>query len=203
MIGVIDYGLGNLRSVHGAVERLGFTCEVSADADVLRRADKLILPGVGAFGDGMRNLHERNLVAPLTEMVQGIKIPILGICLGFQLLAQSSTEFGEHLGFGWIPGNVTRLTPSDPDLRVPHVGWNEFKRTRDCILFDDVPNDALFYYVHSFHLETEPNVEVGTCPYGQPVTAAIQQANVFGTQFHPEKSQRHGMTVLKNFLERA
>lgn len=203
MIGVIDYGLGNLRSVRGAVERLGFDCEVSTDPHVLRRADKLILPGVGAFGDGMRNLHERNLVAPLTDMVQDSKIPILGICLGFQLLAQSSAEFGAHHGLGWIPGTVVRLQPSDSDLRVPHVGWNEFVRTRDCILFDDVPDDALFYYVHSFYLKTDPSVEVGTCPYGEPVTAAIQQANVFGTQFHPEKSQRHGMTVLNNFLERA
>ncbi len=203
MIGVVDYGLGNLRSVHGAVERLGHTCVISAEPAVLADADKLILPGVGAFGDGMRNLRDAGLVDPLTQLVKAQGKPILGICLGFQLLAESSEEFGDHSGLGWIPGHVVRLRPGDPQLRVPHVGWNDFTRTRDCILFDDVPDDALFYYVHSFQLVTDPDIEVGTCPYGGPVTAAVQKGNVFGTQFHPEKSQRHGMAVLKNFLERA
>jgi imidazole glycerol-phosphate synthase subunit HisH len=203
MIGIIDYGLGNLRSVLGAVEKLGFNGTISSDAAVLGTADKLILPGVGAFGDGMKNLASRNLIEPLGRMVQQDRKPILGICLGFQLLSQQSEEFGTHAGLGWIPGAVRRIRAEDPALRVPHVGWNDFHRTRDCILFDDVPDPALFYFVHSYYLDTDAETSVGTCTYGTPLCAAVQRGNVFGTQFHPEKSQRHGLKVLQNFLERA
>ncbi|MEQ8322469.1 MAG: imidazole glycerol phosphate synthase subunit HisH [Rhodospirillales bacterium] len=203
MIGIIDYGLGNLRSVLGAVEKLGHQAAISADPATLALADKLILPGVGAFGDGMRNLAERGLIEPLSKQVRESKIPILGICLGFQLLSQGSEEFGAHAGLGWIPGQVRKIRPDDATLRVPHVGWNDFDITGDCILFDDVPDPALFYFVHSYHLETDPDITVGTCTYGTPMCAAIQSGNVFGTQFHPEKSQRHGLKVLQNFLERA
>lgn len=203
MIGIIDYGLGNLRSVLGAVEKLGHRGAISADAAELAGCDKLILPGVGAFGDGMGNLRARGLVEPLTEMVRLRRKPILGICLGFQLLAETSEEFGAHEGLGWIPGHVKRIRPGDADLRVPHVGWNDFERTGDCILFDEVPDPALFYFVHSYHLETDKAITMGTCTYGRPLTAAVQAGNVFGTQFHPEKSQQHGLHVLRNFLERA
>jgi len=203
MIGIIDYGLGNLRSVLGAVEKLGFDATISSDAAILAAADKLILPGVGAFGDGMQNLAARDLIEPLNRIVLHDKKPILGICLGFQLLAESSEEYGEHQGLGWIPGAVKRIRPEDPALRVPHVGWNDFEQTRDCILFDDVPDPALFYFVHSYFLETDTETSVGTCTYGAPLCAAVQRGNVFGTQFHPEKSQRHGLKVLQNFLERA
>ncbi|WNJ99121.1 imidazole glycerol phosphate synthase subunit HisH [Thalassospiraceae bacterium LMO-JJ14] len=203
MIGIIDYGLGNLRSVLGAVEKLGHKGAISANASTLMLADKLILPGVGAFGDGMRNLDERGLIEPLNELVQDRKVPILGICLGFQLLGQGSEEFGEHAGLGWIPGTVKRIRPEDETLRVPHVGWNDFEQTADCILFDEVPDPALFYFVHSYHLEADPGITVGTCTYGTPLVAAVQSGNVFGTQFHPEKSQQHGLKVMQNFLERA
>lgn len=203
MIGIIDYGLGNLRSVLGAVEKLGHQGTISADAAGLAGCDKLILPGVGAFGDGMGNLRGRGLIEPLTEMVRLQRKPILGICLGFQLLAETSEEFGAHEGLGWIPGHVKRIRPGDSDLRVPHVGWNDFERTGDCILFDELPNPALFYFVHSYHLETDAAITMGTCTYGRPLTAAVQAGNVFGTQFHPEKSQQHGLHVLRNFLERA
>jgi imidazole glycerol-phosphate synthase subunit HisH len=203
MIGIIDYGLGNLRSVLGAVEKLGFAGEISSDPATLARCDKLILPGVGAFGDGMKNLNARKLIDPLTSMIRKDRKPIFGICLGFQLLSQGSEEFGDHAGLGWIKGRVRKIRPDDPALRVPHVGWNDFEQTRDCILFDDIPDRALFYFVHSYHLETDADTSVGTCTYGAPMTAAVQQGNVFGTQFHPEKSQRHGLKVLQNFLERA
>ena len=203
MIGIIDYGLGNLRSVLGAVEKLGHQGTISADAAGLAGCDKLILPGVGAFGDGMGNLRGRGLIEPLTEMVRLQRKPILGICLGFQLLAETSEEFGAHEGLGWIPGHVKRIRPGDSDLRVPHVGWNDFERTGDCILFDELPNPALFYFVHSYHLETDAAITMGTCTYGRPLTAAVQAGNVFGTQFHPEKSQQHSLHVLRNFLERA
>jgi len=204
MIGIVDYGLGNLASVAGAVTKLGFQAEVTADATRLAAADKLILPGVGAFGDGMKKLHERKLVAPLTDLVLAGKKPVLGICLGFQLMAASSEEFGEHEGLGWVDAQVVRLAPEDQSMRVPHVGWNELHQIGDCILFDDVPSDALFYYVHSFRLApANDNIVTGECDYGGRFTSAIQQGSVFGTQFHPEKSQRHGLTVLQNFLEKA
>jgi glutamine amidotransferase len=202
MIGIIDYGLGNLRSVLGAVEKLGHQGAISANPSTLELADKLILPGVGAFGDGMRNLNERGLIGPLGNLVQTQKKPILGICLGFQLLAETSTEFGEQTGLGWIPGHVKRMEPGTDALRIPHVGWNDLEQSGDCILFDEIPDPALFYFVHSYHLETDAAITVGTCTYGRPFTAAIQSGNVFGTQFHPEKSQQHGLKVLRNFLER-
>jgi len=203
MIGIIDYGLGNLRSVLGAIGKLGFQGSITSNPDELAQADKLILPGVGAFGDGIGNLKARNLIDPLSEIVTRDRKPILGICLGFQLLAEHSEEYGDHKGLGWIPGRVRRIDPGPQGLRVPHVGWNDFEPTRDCILFDDVPNPALFYFVHSFYLDTDAETAVGTCTYAVPMTAAVQRGNVFGTQFHPEKSQQHGLTVLKNFLERA
>lgn len=205
MIGIIDYGLGNLTSVAGAVDKLGFPAIITADPARLAEAEKLILPGVGAFGDGMRNLRERDLVAPLTDLVMRRRKPLLGICLGFQLMARSSEEFGAHEGLGWIDARIERLLPGEDSLRVPHVGWNELHRTGDdCILFDGVPEDALFYYVHSFRMApANDNVIAGECDYGGRFTSAIQQGSLFGTQFHPEKSQRHGLTVLKNFLEKA
>ncbi len=204
MIGIIDYGLGNLTSVAGAVEKVGFEAVISADAEVLAECDKLILPGVGAFGDGMRNLRQLGLVEPLGRLVVKRRVPVLGICLGFQLLAKSSSEFGNHEGLGWIDAQVSRLQPGDPALRVPHVGWNELYRTGDSILFDDVPDQSLFYYVHTFKLDTANAATViGECDYGGRFTAAVQDGNIFGTQFHPEKSQLHGLTLLRNFLEKA
>jgi len=204
MIGIVDYGLGNLASVAGAVERLGFEPLVSADPTALAEAEKLILPGVGAFGDGMRNLHERGLVAPLSRLIHEQARPILGICLGFQLLAEESEEFGCHEGLGWLPARVRRLTPCDATLRIPHVGWNGMAQQRSDILFDGLSSDSLFYYVHSFILESrDPNIVVGTCEYGEIFAAVVHSNNIFGTQFHPEKSQQAGLKLLGNFLARA
>jgi len=201
MIGIVDYGLGNLTSVAGAVAKVGFEPVVSADATVLGDCEKLILPGVGAFGDGMKNLRERGLVGPLTELVTKAGKPILGICLGFQLLARKSKEFGDHEGLGWIDAEVTAMAPADRNLRVPHVGWNELYQCRDCVLFDDVPDGGLFYYVHSYALRpADRGGVVGECDYGGRFAAAVQSGSIFGTQFHPEKSQLHGLTLLKNFL---
>lgn len=199
--GIIDYGLGNLTSVQGAVRRLGHEPVVSADAEILGRADKLILPGVGAFGDGMRNLARRGLVAPLNRLVMDDNKPILGICLGAQLMCRESAEFGNHEGLGWVDARVIRLTPADPALRVPHVGWDDMMRRRDSALFDDVPDDSLFYYVHSFAIEAaESDIVLGECDYGQRFTAAFERRNIFAVQFHPEKSQLGGLTMLGNFL---
>jgi glutamine amidotransferase len=202
MIGIVDYGLGNLTSVEAAVRRLGCEAVVSSDAAALRKADKLILPGVGAFGDGMRNLTERGLVEPLTAMVKDNGVPILGICLGFQLIANDSEEFGRHRGLGWIEGSVVRLAPADKDLRIPHVGWNDLVRVADCRLFDGLADDALFYYVHSFRLVPRATgIVTGECDYGGRFPAAIRQDNIWAVQFHPEKSQQGGLRLLRNFLE--
>lgn len=204
MIGIIDYGLGNLTSVAGAVAKVGFEPKISGDADVLADCEKLILPGVGAFGDGMKNLRERGLVEPLTKLVTKAGKPILGICLGFQLLAHKSGEFGNHDGLGWLDAAVAAIEPDDDKLRIPHVGWNELYQKRDCILFDDVPDESLFYYVHSFALRpADKAIVVGECDYGGRFAAAVQSGSIFGTQFHPEKSQLHGLTVLKNYLEKS
>lgn len=200
MIGIIDYGLGNLRSVSGAVKKVGFEPIISFQIADLIAVEKLILPGVGAFGDGMKNLRERGLIEPLMEMVVHGKKPILGICLGAQLLANSSEEFGHHDGLGWIDARVVRLNPAG-GLRVPHVGWNNCRQVKPSAIFEGVPQDALFYYVHSFHIMcNDPELLIGECDYGMKITAAVQRGNIYATQFHPEKSQLHGLQVLKNFL---
>jgi glutamine amidotransferase len=203
MIGIVDYGLGNLTSVAGAIEKVGFEPLISSDPSDLARMDKLILPGVGAFGDGMANLTSRNLVGLLSDLVLTQKKPLLGICLGFQLIARTSEEFGNHKGLGWIDAEITRLAPGNSSLRIPHVGWNEVHQVEASILFDDIPDDGLFYYVHSYRMETT-NKEfiVGECDYGERFISVIQADNIYATQFHPEKSQRHGLTLLKNFLEK-
>lgn len=203
MIGIVDYGLGNLRSVAGAVERLGHEPRITADVAELERADKLILPGVGAFGDGMSNLRERGLVEPLNRLVRDERRPLLGLCLGAQLITRESEEFGVHEGLGWIDAFVRRLVPSD-GLRVPHVGWNELHRTGESVLFEGLRADALFYFVHSFHIVADdPELVKGETDYGERLVAVIERDNVYGVQFHPEKSQLDGLTLLGNFLERA
>lgn len=201
---IVDYGLGNLRSVAGAVERLGHAPVISGDPGQIAQADRLILPGVGSFGDGMANLRRLGLVEALTEAVLQRKTPTLGICLGAQLMAREGEEFGHHDGLGWISASVVRLDPADKALRVPHVGWNELQPTRPCLLWEGIPREALFYYVHSYHIRCDrPELVVGECDYGGRMTAAFQRGNIFGTQFHPEKSQLHGLAVLRNFLERS
>ena len=202
-IAIINYGLGNLRSVYGAVEKLGHRAYITNDIAKFEEADKLILPGVGAFGDGMKNLNNLGLIEPLTKLVLNEKKPILAICLGFQLLANESHEFGLHKGLGWIDAVVKKIDTKNSDLRVPHVGWNDLFVTRDCILWKNIPEDTLFYYVHSFQVHcASDDIVVGKCIYGTEFTAAVQQGNIYGTQFHPEKSQYHGLEVLKNFIEK-
>ena len=204
-VGIVDYGLGNLASVAGAVEKLGHDPIISGDIAVLMTAARLILPGVGAFGDGIANLKAAKLDVGLAHLVFELNIPILGICLGAQLMATDSEEFGHHQGLGWIDAHVRRLAPDDPRLRVPHVGWNDIVLPEtDWPLFADIPKNALFYFVHSFAIQpTDANLLTARGEHGQNFAAAFQKGRVFGTQFHPEKSQQHGLTVLKNFLERA
>lgn len=200
-IGVIDYGLGNLQSVAGAIEKLGHTPLISHYERELAAADKFILPGVGAFGDGIKNLKERGLIDVLSRWVLEEKKPILGICLGAQLFATESFEFGHHQGLGWINACVKRIEQTG-DLRVPHVGWNEVKQSKNSPLFKEIPDGALFYFVHSFHIMCHDSEDVcGVCDYGIELNSVIQHENIFATQFHPEKSQLHGLALLKNFIE--
>lgn len=200
-IGIINYGLGNLHSVAGAVERLEYQPLISDDIHELSSCAKLILPGVGAFGKGMENLRQRGLIEPLTDLVINQKKPILGICLGFQLLCKQSEEFGNHAGLGWLDAEVKRIHTNGQSLRLPHVGWNDMYPVRNSVLFRNIPNGALFYYVHTYCVKPQqPGITVGECEYGERFTAVIEQDNIFGTQFHPEKSQWWGLKLLENFL---
>jgi len=201
MVVVVDYGLGNLFSVAKAFEMLGASVTVSGDPAAIRAADRLVLPGVGAFGDGMEFLRSKGLDTALTEEVVGKKKPFLGICLGLQLLADASEEHGEHRGLGWIPGRVRKLAVENLGLKIPHIGWNELEIIRPHPLLKGIRPDADFYFVHSFQMDCDdPSDVVATTTYGERVTAAIGRENIFATQFHPEKSQDSGLALLGNFL---
>ncbi|MCW0234938.1 MAG: imidazole glycerol phosphate synthase subunit HisH [Ferrovibrio sp.] len=201
MIGVIDYGLGNLRSVVGALGKLGASAELVATPQAVARADKLILPGVGAFGRGINNLRERGLDAVIRDRVLTAGIPILGICLGMQLLASQSSEFGQHPGLDLIPGDVTRLTSDATGERVPHVGWNTIRQIEFSRLLQGVSENAYFYHVHSFHFRPkDETAAVAECTHGHAFCTVVEKGHIFGAQFHPEKSQRQGLQVLTNYL---
>lgn len=200
---VVDYGLGNLASVAGALRHLGHEPAVTTDAGEVARAERLILPGVGAFGDGMARLAARGL-ADAIHAFAATGRPLLGICLGLHLLARESEEHGLHAGLGLLPGRVVRLTPDDPALRVPHVGWNDVNRTRDCPLLEGIPDGALFYHVHGYRLVADdPVIVVAETDHGGRFPSVVRHGNLFATQFHPEKSQRHGLALLGNFMARA
>lgn len=202
-VAIIDYGVGNLDSVRRAVEECGGRPMLVDRAEGLRRADRIILPGVGAFASGMANLQERGLDAALREEVLGNGVLFLGLCLGMQLLATSGWEGGtETKGLQWIEGEVRRLTPADPSVRIPHVGWNEVHFLRPSALFREVPEGRDFYFVHSYHLIcANPRDIVAETPYGSSFVSAVAKNNVYGVQFHPEKSQRVGFKVIRNFVE--
>lgn len=200
MITIVDYGMGNLRSVYNALDLLGAEVEITSDPKQVLGAERLILPGVGAFGLAMRNLRERGLVEALNEKVLNQKTPILAICLGMQLLAQSSNEHGQHQGLGWLSGHVQHFDVSD-NLRVPHVGWNDITPQNDPPLFKGLGTTKEFYFVHSYHFVTDDAAIVAaTSHYGYDFVSAVHQDNIFGTQFHPEKSQDSGLRILRNFM---
>ena len=204
MIAIIDYGMGNLKSVAAAVRRAGHEPVITNRHEDLVKAEKLILPGVGAFGDAMKNLRSLDLITLLDRLILKEAKPILGICLGSQLMAKESFEFGHHEGLGWIDASVVRLKADEKKLRIPHVGWNDLIRVRDDILFKDIPDNTLFYYVHSFETQcNEKDIVIGECDYGSRFTAAFHRGNIYATQFHPEKSQFYGLQLLKNYLENA
>ncbi|MCA9910866.1 MAG: imidazole glycerol phosphate synthase subunit HisH [Anaerolineae bacterium] len=201
MLAVIDYGAGNLRSVLHALGHLGVeSIRLVRTPYELNGAQKIILPGVGAFGAGMQKLHEQGLVKPISDAVHA-GIPYLGICLGMQFLFDFSDEMGDHKGLGLLPGHVTRF-PDVPGYKVPHMGWNALRIVRETPLLRDLPGEGYAYFVHSYYCApAEPSDVAAVVDYGIPFTAVVQRDNIYGVQFHPEKSQRTGLRILSNFLE--
>jgi glutamine amidotransferase len=199
-ITIIDYGMGNLQSVRNAIKQIGFHSEVSNNPMSFMHSDALILPGVGAFGEAMNNLKRLRIVEPLRDAVLNFQKPLLGICLGMQLLADRSEELGDHEGLSLIPGSVRKI-PENRFLRLPHIGWNEISVHKLNPLFNNIEERSAFYFVHSYQFECESKYVSATADYGKNITAAVQSDNIFGTQFHPERSQSKGLHVLRNFIE--
>jgi glutamine amidotransferase len=198
MIVIIDYQMGNLRSVQKAFERIGAEAVISADPDRVAAADKVVLPGVGAFGDAMNELRSRGLVTVIQEVI-GRGTPFLGICLGLQLLFDVSYEEGEHAGLGILPGKVVRFDIPAP-LKVPHMGWNQVRVRRRVPLLEGVADGAYFYFVHSYYVvPDDPESIVLETDFGLPFCSMIGRDQLFATQFHPEKSQQQGLQMLQCF----
>lgn len=202
MIAIIDYGMGNLGSVKKSIDRLGYESVVTNDKSMLSKCDKLILPGVGHFAAGMKKLSALGLVSLLEKMVFNDQIPILGICLGMQLLSNSSEE-GNVNGLGWIAGRVRKFNNFNaPSLKIPHMGWSTIKKCRDHLLLKDIEDGAEFYFVHSYFFDAEyPESIVSTTNYIQDFACIVSKGNILGVQFHPEKSHDTGYKLLKSFAE--
>ncbi len=202
MVGVLDYGMGNLHSVRNALETLGADVMVCSRPEDIWNVDRLVMPGVGTFDRCMANLTRDGLIEAVRESVFKDGKPIFGICLGMQVMATRGFENGEHDGLGWIDAEVVRLKPDDTTLRIPHVGWDNIEWRDGLGLFSGLPPSPEFYFVHSYHMKCRNILEsVATCDYGENVTVAVRKNNIFGTQFHPEKSQDYGLGVLSNFLK--
>ena len=200
MIGIVDYGMGNIQSVRNAFVRLGSSVRIVTSGREIAECRGLVLPGVGAFHMAMQNLSQMGLIPSIQQVVaQGT--PLLGICLGLQLLAESSEEHGQHEGLGLIPGRVRRI-PVSPGHRLPHIGWNtvSLRPRTDDVLFAGIKNESAYYFVHSFMLDCEARYVTAVTDHGGPVTAAVQSGSIFAVQFHPEKSQTNGLRLLKNFV---
>lgn len=202
MIGLIDYNMGNLRSVSNAFEKLGVTVKIIEKAEDIALCDKIVLPGVGAFKDAMHCLKEREMDVAIRDFATSKK-PLLGICLGMQLLFESSVEFGKSVGLGLIEGEIVQFDTLrfQSRLKVPHMGWNELFITQKSALFKGVPEAFYLYFVHSFHAQCDEKYVIGKTMYGYEFPSAVQKDNVYGFQPHPEKSHDNGLKILKNFVE--
>ena len=199
MVAIMDYDAGNIKSVEKALLYLGEEAVITRDRDAILRADRVILPGVGAFGDAMDKLRTYGLDKVIQEVV-GQNTPFLGICLGLQLLFESSEESEGVEGLGILKGKVVRL-PEESDLKIPHIGWNSLKYPNSGRLFTGIAEDSYVYFVHSYYLQVkDPSIVTATTEYGTLIHASVEQGNVFACQFHPEKSSEVGMQILKNFL---
>ncbi len=208
MIVIVDYGMGNLRSVQKAFERVGHTPAVTDNVSMIEKADKIVLPGVGAFKDAMDGLAKRRLIEPIRKAVASGK-PYLGICLGYQLLFTTGYEDGEHAGLNIVPGKVVRFedgvrAPAGEMLKVPQMGWNRVNIVRRPPCFRDTPDGAFFYFAHSYYcVPDDAGLVAGETDYIVKFASALWRDNIFATQFHPEKSQKCGLQILKNFAENA
>jgi glutamine amidotransferase len=198
---VIDYGSGNLASVVNMIRHEGGEAHIITEPEQLAVADKLILPGVGAFDHGILSLRQRGWITPLEQAVLERKVPIMGICLGMQLLTRGSEE-GQEPGLGWLDAHARRFRPADTKIKVPHMGWNEVRQMREDVSLPLISTPRRFYFVHSYFVEcTNPEDVLLECDYGNTFVAAFRRANIWGFQFHPEKSHKFGMEIFRHFLE--
>mgnify|MGYP000932516292 CR=1 FL=1 len=202
MIVIVDYKMGNIASIRNMLRKVGGESIITSDPDQIASAQKLILPGVGAFDAGMTHISQMGLLEPLNHAATVRKAPVLGICLGMQLLTASSEE-GSLGGLGWIDGRTIRFQPSRmaAGLKIPHMGWNSVQVKDSSSLFRNLDDEAAFYFVHSYHVVCGDEFVLATAHHGYDFVCAVRKGNVFGTQFHPEKSHRYGMQVLRNFAE--
>jgi glutamine amidotransferase len=199
MITIVDYGMGNLRSVQKAFERIRVPAKISSDVSAVLNAEKLVLPGVGHFERGINNLKEKGLLSALNEVVREKKKPVLGICLGMQLMTEYSEE-GDCEGFGWIKAKTSRFTFDSNGLKIPHMGWNNLSIKNSDSIFNGITQDNFFYFVHSYFISCNDKTDIlAESSYGNNFVSSFQKENIFGCQFHPEKSHDSGLLVLKNF----
>lgn len=202
MIGIVDYGMGNLLSVYSAIDYLGADVKICHHPEEILEVDKVVIPGVGAFKDCISKICETGFKDALNEAVIHKGKPTLGICLGMQVMATKSFEDGEFEGLGWFNAEVIKLSPAEANMKVPNIGWNDVSYKKEIALFKGLPSKTDFYLVHSYFMKPVNEVDiVATYEYGHAVTAAVLKNNIFATQFHPEKSQDHGLKVLENFID--
>ena len=204
MISILDYGMGNTGSVSNVFSLLGEDVSITDDHEKISSSEAIILPGVGSFSDGMKNLEKKHLVGLLNELVIKKSKPYLGICLGLEFLAEKSYEGGETSGFSWIKGNVKKIEPANTSLKIPHMGWDDTEIIQNDGLLKELKNPA-FYYLHSYYFDVDNSEKesiTSICNYGDvPIISTIQKNNIYGVQFHPEKSQSIGIKLIKNFLD--
>ena len=200
---IIDYNMGNLRSVQKAFEKVNSKAVITSDINIIKNASKIVLPGVGSFKDGMKHLEELNLVKILNEEIIDKKKPFLGICLGMQLISKKSYENGITSGLGWIDSEVIKFDFKDliNKLKIPHVGWNNVVYRNQNILFNDIPNESDFYFVHSYYFKSNEDVATSVTDYGFEFVSSINKDNIYAFQFHPEKSQTVGLQLIDNFVK--
>lgn len=201
MIVIIDSAIGNINSVSNMLSFMGYDSIISQSHEDIINAEKLIFPGVGSFDKGMKNLREFDLIDSLNEAVLEKAIPILGICLGMQLFCKGSEE-GDIKGLGWLDAQSVKFNfDDDQSMKIPHMGWNTVNSVRESPLTNGIIEESKFYFVHSYHLKCEDDqIEIGTTNYGNDFTSVIHSKNIYGTQFHPEKSHKYGMALIKNFI---